>query len=303
MEKNSQFSRTALIASLMREAHTRFDKPALINDTWAKTFVPDAEREAFLLSRGVHVGDYPSAAAALAAALRVSAAYPSVILRARWAEDALQAAVTRGVRQYVIIGAGMDSFALRNPPFAKGIRIIEVDHPATQDYKRERLRRGDVPIPQMLEFVPADLSATSLDDALKNSSYRKEKPAFFAWLGVTMYLPREANLATFRAIVRSSAPGSELAFNYIDELEFDSSRQSKESKEVQQRVGALGEAWVSGFNPSGLSADLRTVGLTLHEDLDGERISHRYYGTGVNALRPLVTNHYALARVADGGRE
>ena len=281
----------------MREAHTRFDKPALIDDIWAQTFVPDTEREAFLLSRAIRLADYPSADAALAASLRISAAYPSVILRARWAEDALQAAVTRGVRQYVIIGAGMDSFALRKPAFAKGIQIIEVDHPATQSYKRERLRKAEVRIPQMLEFVAADLSTTSLDGALENSSYRKEKLAFFAWLGVTMYLSREANLATFRAIVRCSAPGSELAFNYVDELEFDPSRQSKESKDVQHRVGSLGEAWVSGFNPADLSADLRAVGLTLQEDIDGERISQRYYRGGVNALCPLTTSHYALARV------
>ena len=290
-------SRTALVVSLMREVHTRFDKPALIDDTWARTFVPNAEREAILRSRNVELADIPSVEASLTTALRASPAYPSVILRTRWAEDALQAAVARGVCQYVIIGAGMDSLALRQPEFARRIRIIEVDHPATQGFKRERLRAADVRIPPTLTFVPADLAATSLDSALENSSYRKDEPAFFAWLGVTMYLTREANFATLRSIARCSAEGSELAFTYVDELELDPARQSTASKEVQQRAGSFGEAWISGFTPAELPAEVRAAGLAVREDLDGEQISRRYYGKNANALRPLLTNHYVRAQV------
>jgi methyltransferase (TIGR00027 family) len=279
----------------MREIHTRFDKPALIDDTWARTFVPSAEREAILRSRNVRLADIQSVEAALTTALRASAAYPSVILRTRWAEDALEAAVARGVRQYVIIGAGMDSLALRQPEFARRLRIIEVDHPATQGFKRERLRAAEVRIPPTLEFVPADLAATSLDSALENSSYRKDEAAFFAWLGVTMYLTREANFATLRSIARCSANGSELAFTYVDQLELDPARQSKESKDVQQRAGSFGEAWLSGFAPAALPAELRAAGLVVREDLDGEQICRRYYGDSPDALRPLLTNHYARA--------
>lgn len=298
--KDAQASQTSLIASLMRAIHTRFDRPALIHDTWADRFVPDAERAAILVSRGVRVEDFASLNAALAAALRTSPAYPSVILRSRWAEDALQAAVANGIRQYVIIGAGMDSFALRRPDFAKGVQVIEVDHPATQSFKRERLRVAEVQVPPTLDFVAVDLSTSDLGTALKRSTYRKDRPAFFSWLGVTMYLTRNENLATFKAIAGCSAPGSELAFGYIDQREFDSALQSKESKSVQSRAGALGEVWKSGFDPAVLGADLHNLGFTLEEDLDGEQISKRYYGNREDALRPLVTNHYARARVAAG---
>ena len=112
-----------------------------------------------------------------------------------------------------------------------------------------------------------------------------------------MYLTRQANLETLASIARFSGKGSELAFNYVDEQEFDPRRQSKESAEVQRRTASLGEAWISGFNPARLAADLSTVGLRLHEDLDGEQISYRYYGDGRKGLRPLATNHYARAYV------
>ena len=93
--KDAQASRTSLVVSLMREIHTRFDRPALIDDTWAERFVPDTERAVILSSRDVRVEDFESPNAALAAALRKSPAYPSAILRTRWTEDALQAAVAK----------------------------------------------------------------------------------------------------------------------------------------------------------------------------------------------------------------
>src|SRR2546429_8093402 len=127
----------------------------------------------------------------------------------------------------------MDSFALRRPHFAKGVQVIEVDHPATQSFKRERLRIAEIKLSSMLDFVAVDLSTSDLGTGLKGSAFRKNKPAFFSWLGVTMYLTRDANLATLRSIAECCAAGSQLAFNYIDQREFDPTLQSPESKSVQ----------------------------------------------------------------------
>jgi methyltransferase (TIGR00027 family) len=282
----------------MRAIHTRSDRPALFADSWADRFVPETERAAIRRLRGIRVEGFDSPDAALTAALRSSPSYPAVILRTRWAEDALQTAVAGGIRQYVIIGAGMDSFALRRPDYAQGVQVIEVDHPATQSFKRERLRLAKVQVPPALDFVAVDLGADDLGTALGHSSYRKTSPAFFSWLGVTNYLTRDANLATLRAIAGCAAPGSELAFSYIDQREFDPAHQSKERRLIQSNTAALGEPSMSGFDPAQLGADLRSVGFTLEEDLNGEQISKRYYGNSKDALRPLVTNHYARARVA-----
>jgi methyltransferase (TIGR00027 family) len=296
--KDAQASRTSLVTSLMRAIHTRSDRPALFADSWADRFVPETERAAIRRLRGIRVEGFDSPDAALMAALRSSPSYPAVILRTRWAEDALQAAAASGIRQYVIIGAGMDSFALRRPDYAQGVQVIEVDHPATQSFKRERLRLAEVQVPPALDFVAVDLGADDLGTALGHSSYRKTSPAFFSWLGVTNYLTRDANLATLRAIAGCAAPGSELAFSYIDQREFDPAQQSKERRLIQSNTAALGEPSMSGFDPAQLGADLRSVGFTLEEDLNGEQISKRYYGNSKDALRPLVTNHYAHARVA-----
>src|SRR5262245_22218271 len=215
-------SRTALVASLMRARHTRLDRPALIEDPWGDVLVSEAERDAIRerIAGRVDAGDRTSLDV-LDAALRASLAYGAVIVRARCAEDALEAAVARGVRQYVIIGAGLDSFALRQPAFAREVRVFEVDHPATQEAKRRRLARCGVVHSPTLHFVAADLATEHLGDALARSPYSPAEPAFFAWLGVSAYLTREANFATLRAIVACAAPGSELVFSYLDQRVLD----------------------------------------------------------------------------------
>jgi methyltransferase (TIGR00027 family) len=219
-----------------------------------------------------------------------------VILRAQYTEEALAAAVARGVRQYVILGAGMDSFALRQPAFAQGVDVIEVDHPASQTFKRERLHACGVPVPPLLHFVPADLSCEQLATALTRSPHRRAEPALFSWLGVTGYLTREANLATFRGIAACAAVRSELVFTYIDQRDLDAGSES--IRDVRSRAGALGEPWLSGFDPSQLAEDLRQVGLSLVEDLSGEQLWLRYCSEDENALRSPAALHIARAHVA-----
>jgi methyltransferase (TIGR00027 family) len=272
-------SQTALVTALMRAIHTRLDHPKHIDDPWGDRLVLDSER----------------AALGAETRLRSSPAYGMVILRSRYTEEALAAAVTRGVRQYVILGAGMDSFALRQPAFAEGVDIIEVDHPASQAFKRERLRACDVPVPPRVHFVPADLSCEPLATVLARSPYRSAEPAFFSWLGVAVYLTRDANLATLRGIAACAAAGSELVFTYVDQRELDAG--SEPIRSVGSRAAAIGEPYRSGFDPSRLGEDLRQVGLGLVEDFSGEALWRRYCAEDEDALRsPGV--HIARARVA-----
>src|SRR4029453_3610725 len=141
-------SRTALGASLMRAVHSRLDRPRLIDDPWGDRLVPEHERRAIatIVLSGLdpatraRIEELGSPEVVLDEALRAHPGYGWAILRARYCEDALEAAVGRGVRQYVIVGAGMDSFALRQSPFARGVEVFEIDHPATQGLKSQRLR-------------------------------------------------------------------------------------------------------------------------------------------------------------------
>src|SRR5262245_18320213 len=209
-------SRTALSTALMRAVHTRIDRPRLIDDPWGDTLVSAAEKTA--LYRRILAGANPvartrfeqlgSEQAVIDAALHAHPTYGGVVVRTRCAEDALEVAVASGARQYVLIGAGFDSFIVRQPVFTRDIEIFEIDHPATQAMKRERLQACGVIVPANVRFVPADLSDESLASVLVRCGFSRATRAFFSWLGVTIYLSRETNLATLAGITQSSAPGS-----------------------------------------------------------------------------------------------
>jgi methyltransferase (TIGR00027 family) len=296
-------SRTALITSLMRAAHARRDPSPLLDDPWGDRLVAEAERES--ISRRVLARMDPDARAAAERAPRsalddflvANVAYPGVVLRSRYTEDALQEEINKGIRQYVLIGAGFDSFALRRPAFSEALEIFEIDHPATQALKVQRIKECGISPPQSVHFVAADLASEGLTAALARSPFRSNEPAFFSWLGVTVYLTREANLATLRAVAASGAPGSKLVFTYVDQIEFAAGGPRSLHSPNAQAAALAGEPYVSGFDPKEIPNDLAQVGLELVEDLDGPEMAERYRRAGANALQPPASMHIALARV------
>ncbi len=203
----------------------------------------------------------------------------------------------RGVGQYVIVGAGMDSFALRQP-FEHELEIFEVDHPSTQEFKTARLAECETPLPPDLHLVAADLSETPLDAALGGSSFDSDLPAFFSWLGVTPYLTREANMATLRAISSCAPPGSELVFSYTDQSVLDSVDEDDRLQRARAQVASIGEPWVSGFEPQQLCDDLAGAGLELVEDLGPKELAARYCAGRTDGLKPSRASRVAHARVA-----
>jgi methyltransferase (TIGR00027 family) len=229
--------------------------------------------------------------------LLTNVSYPGVVIRSRYAEDALREATIRGVRQYVLIGAGFDSFALRRAAFSDAVEIFEIDHPATQTMKIQRIRECGITLPPSVHFIAADLAREDLVTALARSSFRKDEPAFFSWLGVTVYLTREANLATLRAVAACGAPGSELVFTYVDQIEFRPGGGRLLHSLNAQAVATLGEPYVSGFDPGEIANDLTRVGLALVEDLDGTKMFERYVRASTNMPQPPASLHIALARV------
>ena len=277
--ENLTASRTALATALIRALHTRTDPKPLIDDRWGDRLVPDSVRATMTDD-----------------ALLRSPAFANVILRSRFTEDALQAAVSGGVRQYVLIGAGFDSFSLRRPSFAKDLNIFEIDHPATQRLKLERIAECGLELPPSVHFIAADLSQQSVAAALSQSAYDPAVLTFFSWLGVTMYLTREANLATFRSVASCSPAGSLLAFTYMESSILQS--QSAAFQELQARVSSMGEPFLSGFDPALLADDLRGCGLELVEDLTGQAIIDKYQRAGTRGFERHSSSHVALARCA-----
>jgi methyltransferase (TIGR00027 family) len=293
-------SKTALATSLMRAIHTRLDRNPLIVDPWGDRIVPESALRQFR-DAALALMDPRSQARARSApesivdaSLRASPAYAGVIMRSRYAEDALRAAVAGGVRQYVLIGAGFDSFALRRPAFARDVEIFEIDHPLTQEFKLARLKECDLAPSSAVHFIAADLATEALASALSRSAFRRGERAFFSWLGVTVYLTRAANLATLAAVSDSAAAGSELVFTYVDERAFASN--SQVFLELRRRVAAAGEPFQSGFDPSTLGEQLRGTGFGLLEDLSERDLLDRLDPERSSGLQAGSFSHIARAR-------
>jgi methyltransferase (TIGR00027 family) len=304
--EESRASLTAMAASLIRAIHTRLDEDPLIDDPWGDRLVTDADKQVMREVAASRIGAADRARLEalgpgvdiIEAGLRASPVFGMVVVRSRYAEDALEAAVARGVRQYVIVGAGLDSFALRRPPYARDVAIFEVDHPATQELKRRRLADLGVVLPDELHFVAADLSREGLDSALARTPFQSSIPAFFSWLGVTTYLTREANLSTLRAMASCGAAGSEVVFTYRDQGDFDADPSDGALHGTGATVAAMGEPWVSGFHPAELAGDLRGVGLTRVENINGEELNRRYFAGRTDGLSAPPSLYIARAQVA-----
>jgi methyltransferase (TIGR00027 family) len=296
-------SRTAMFCSLHRARHSRHDPKPLIDDTWGDQLVPDSIRDLlfeFALStmdENARLLAMKSRETTLNDRMKASAAYCNAVLRCRYTEDMLEAAAARGVDQYVVIGAGLDSFAVRRPPFARDMQVFEVDHPATQDFKLKRFRELGTAIPSSTHFASSDLSNEDIGSALARTPYRSDRPAFFCWLGVTIYLTREANLDNLKAISWCAGPRSELVFTYFEQSVFGSTSNSEAFKRMQKLVASGGEPFISGFDPLALGETLKRVGWNLLEDLDESEMLVRYDVDGENDMSPLAKSRFAHARI------
>jgi methyltransferase (TIGR00027 family) len=194
--------------------------------------------------------------------------------RSRFAEDALEAAIAGGVQQYVVLGAGLDTFAGRSSH--ADLRIFEVDHPATQSWKRQRLDESGIHVPVSVTFVPVDFERERLVDRLSASGFDMSMPAFCSWLGVVPYLTHEAAAETLRAL-GGLAQGSGVAFDYAVPREALSAEQQAAFDWLAERVARAGEPFQPGYEPTELRALLLECGFTRVVELDGEAINARYF--------------------------
>ena len=211
------------------------------------------------------------------------------ILRLRYAEERLDEAVAHGVDQYVILGAGFDTFALRRPDAVGRLRVFEIDHPATQRAKRGRLRQLGMELPPNLVFVPVDFEADALDVALTDAGFDAERPAFFSWLGVTYYLAAEAIRETLDGIAACAAPGSLLLLDYKLPTPSLAPSARAAADKLDKFVKRLGEPMVSTFTELALQNELRRVcGLQLDSVLPQEQA--RRYLAGREDVDPPASN-------------
>ena len=216
-----------------------------------------------------------------AAAIRRAGGGPSgrrlrlfIAVRARFAEDALAAAVARGLRQVVVLGAGLDTYAYRAAP-GDGLRVFEVDHPATQAWKRGLLADAAIEVPGFLCFVPVDFERERLADALAGAGFDRARPAFFTWLGVVPYLTEPAVLSTL-GFVAGLPGGAQVVFDYGNPP--GPGARAAARRRLAARVASLGEELRSHFETGALHAALRGLGFREIEDLGPAQILRRYFG-------------------------
>jgi methyltransferase (TIGR00027 family) len=213
-----------------------------------------------------------------------------VVWRSRYAEDRLAQAVRRGVRQCVILGAGFDTFAYRQPDWARHLRIYEIDSPATQEEKHRRLQAAGIAVPENLEFVPVDFEQMSLSEALRAGGLDVFAPAFFSCLGVLVYLTRKAVDSIFVTMA---------AFPADSEVVFTFSPPDNASSKLAETLRARGEAWLTHMEPQTLADELRGLGFSRISILDLEEVERAYFQGRSDGLRPAGVERLATAVVGD----
>ncbi len=290
----------------MRAYHAAHDHPKIFDDFLAQHMLTEDERREtearYLLALQKY---YPEEAASnpdprcgLATWMQNLGAPAMVLGRARYNEDNLEEAVRAGVKQYVILGAGMDTFAFRRPDLMQQLSVFEVDQPGTQAQKRQRLQRLGREHPEQLHFLAVDFSREDLAGALRRSSYDPLAPSFFSWLGVTYYLTREALLSTFSAIAAVAPPGSSVIFDYLETEAFVPEKAAPRMKILIEIVARVGEPMISGFEPARLGEDLAQAGLRLLEDLGPDEIQTRFFAGRADGYQACEQAHFAWAVVA-----
>jgi methyltransferase (TIGR00027 family) len=236
-------------------------------------------------------------ASALAMAIPLLTPLSLMVSVRRYTEDKLEQAVRQGVRQYVILGAGMDTFAFRRPSMLEKLQVFEVDLPHMQEYKRRRLTELCWSLPEQLHFVTCDFTQETLSTALARSSYDPQAPSFFSWLGVTYYLPRDAVIDTLSNIAKIALPGSTIVLDYVHKDVFLPEKTSQILQIGLKFRQQHGEPWLTGFDPSEFAADLASIGLRIQEHLTPHDVEERFFQGRTDSYHAYEHAHFVSAIV------
>jgi methyltransferase (TIGR00027 family) len=281
-ERTAAPDETALRVALWRALHTQIDPPphvledviglllAAPNDDWHQR--PDMDAKA------------------------TSRARASIVARARFIEDLVIEQVDRGVGQYLILGAGLDTFVQRRPEIATRLRTFEVDQPSVQAWKQKRLIEAGFGIPEYLRLVPVDFeTGWSWWEKLAPVGFDSDRPTVAASSGVTMYLSKDAVMTTLRraaALVR----GSTLAMTFMLPLEFVDSEERAQRQAAEQGAQAAGTPFISFFSPTEMLALAREAGFREVQHVSAIDLAERYFAGRTDGLRPSSAEQFLVAR-------
>jgi methyltransferase (TIGR00027 family) len=265
-------SRSALTVASLRAVHQLLDEPLVLSDPVALPLL-GACTEAALREDPFVLND------PMSRGLR-----GALVARSRFVEDELASCAAAGVRQYLVLGAGLDTFAYRNPYSDEGLRVFEVDHAGTQRWKQQLLAEAGIGVPPSLTFVSADFERDDLGSALQQAGFRADQASCISWMGVTMYLTVDAVAATLRTVA-GFAVGSRLCFDYRVPVTMLNPVERVINEVIGQRIAALGEPWLSTFDPTQLQRQLLELGFRSAESATPDDLNLRYFARRKDGLR------------------
>jgi len=276
--KEGQSSRTAEAAAALRANHFKNTVSPVFSDPYAFELTSRGWKK--FLSSPLLVKLMNSAVLNRTLGLLTG----QVVGRSRYAEDLLDQAVQQNTQQYVLVGAGLDSFVLRESHHYPILKIFEVDHPDTQAAKQAKLKKlGE--IPATVEFVAINFEKESISEALTRSVYEPSAPAFFSWLGTTHYLNPQTTLQTLKSIAEFAANSSEVVLDYSTDFQELTGIERIGSMGVAQFTHLLKEPLLGQFKPTDLHHAVEQMGFEVVEDLSGEAITERYFSARVDEIR------------------
>ncbi len=277
-------SRSALRVAKARAAHQLLDEPVAFPDPIALPIL-GPELEAIVRDNPFQFND-PFGRGMRAA----------LVLRSRLAEDELDKAVQAGVRQYVVLGAGLDTFAFRNPHAAGGLKVYEVDHASTQEWKKSLLSEAGIEIPPSMQFVPVNFESDTLSDRLQQAGFAADQPAHLSWLGVTLYLTREAVMETLRGVA-AMPKGTSITFDYVLPAAMLNPIEKVIREHMANSFAAEGEPWRTFFDPQEMHDELRKMGYSEVQDTGPAELNARYLARRKDGLQAGNGARLMCARV------
>lgn len=265
-------SRTALRVASLRAVHALLDEPLVLDDPLALRLLGPA-REAALRADPFALND------PIARGLRAA-----LVARSRFVEDELARRIAAGVRQVVLLGAGLDTFAYRRRDLDPGLQVFEVDHPGTQQWKRQLLAEAGIGVPPGLRFVPVDLERGDLGEALAAAGFRADRPACVGWMGVTPYLTADAVMGTLRSLA-GWATGGCVYFDHRIPPSLMGPVERAVDEAIGQAAAAAGEPWLSSFDPADLQRQLLGLGFAAAVSVASDELNARYFARRKDGLR------------------
>lgn len=288
--KSNKFSETAEGAAAVRTAHRLFDQPIIFDDPYAVHFLtPHLKRihTNFLLHRLI-----------MRIAMRaVKPIEGQVLCRAAYAEECLESAIKQGVEQYVIIGAGFDSFGLRRQDLMKKVTLYELDHPNTQRAKLNVLNDLIASIPAHWHFAPIDFESQTLEEVLNALKIDKSRPVFFSWLGTTPYLTEEATRSTLETLSHFASEGSELVFDYLIPSDMLTAVEQKNIRLLMKLAENRGEPLIGFYPPETMARTLASIGLSVTENMSPEEQNLRYFAERKDGFVTTPNSWFAHCRM------